>query len=170
MPWLIEKKWGKHTYHLEVTKAIYIQFVFSPCGPIGRLASAKRKGVSRSAVRCVLVALASRCGRPDLCCWPRIRLIAEDTGFTTNTVMEALDAAEQQGWIEIKKLAKHRMTRMIGGTRPHEYHLMLPKFDISDAKKVISGYFNHYWDTRTTANYPSRLTQSDNALSDWVRH
>ena len=164
VPWIIEKKWGDKTSSLTVTKSIYEQFIVSPCGPVARPRSSTRKGVNKSTVRFVMVTLASRCGRPDLCCWPSLRLIASDTGYSTGTVREALDAAERQGWIQVRPLAKHRTTRKIGGKRPHEYHLMLPKLDVAKARKVVRGYVGHHWDTRVRATRRSSITQFDDAL------
>ncbi len=160
MPWVIERKWGKRKDLVFVGKGIYTQFIWSQCGPIGRLRTPERVGVRVSAVRSVLAALASRCGKDDLCCWPSIRLIAKDTGYSTNTVMEALAAAETQGWIDIRPLASHRTTRRIGGERPHEYHLLLPNFDLKQARQTFRGYTGHYWETRANTITPLRVSLS----------
>lgn len=168
MPWVIHTAWGKKHADIVVGKGIFTQFVYSQCGPTKRPKSGERKGVSAVVIRGVLSSLASRCGDDNLCCWPSVRRIAEDTVLTTNTVMGALSAAEAQGWVQIRPLAKHRATRRVGGERPHEYHLMLPTFDLRKARTVIRSYVTHDWDSRIVARN-TRLTESDNALSDWVR-
>jgi len=168
VPWIIKRKWGKRETCVPVGKGIFIQFLLSACGPEGRSRCGSHKGVSKSAVRFVLSALASRCSQTNLVCWPSIRMIAEDTGYTTNTDMEALDAASDQGWIRIGLLPPSKKRRPTGGAAPHQYQLMLPTFPRNDARRIIPGYVSHWWDTRITASTEQRLAQSDNALSDSV--
>ena len=162
MPWVIRSRWGNRESSLTVCKGVYTQLIFSDCGPVGRRGTSVRKGVNTSAIRCVLAALASRCGRPRLCCWPCVRLIATDTGFSTGTVELALREAADQGWLQIKPLAKHRAKkRRSGGAWPHEYHLMIPKLDVRAARSVIRGYVGHDWDTRVTAKDRDCQAESD---------
>jgi hypothetical protein len=168
MPYVVERLVGGKRKCLTVGKGIYTQFLLSDCGPIGRPRSETQKGVSTSAVRLVLAALASRCRKVDLLCWPSLRTIAKDTGYATNTVMEALSAASDQGWVKIETLPKWRMERSCGRARPHQYTLLLPKLDQSKARKIIRGYVRVHWDTRMSASDNQRLTQFDNALSDPV--
>ena len=92
-------------------------------GAFWRGADGKRnpRKVKATTQRLVLIALASFCNPLDSrsdgwrqgLCWPALRMLAEITGLSIRAVVWALQALEQEGYIEIRRDG--------GGRGPREY-------------------------------------------------
>ena len=133
-----------------ITNLRYINVLVSDCGPVGQPATAERKGVSAKIVRLVLCALARRAKKTSLVCYPSIETISTDTATDKNTVLLALRAAEQQGWLRIQQ-GRHKK-RKHHHRPPNQYELVLPATLRGDVHKLFRGYIRHFEESADARN------------------